>query len=339
MRERDISLDVVKGVAILIVMLGHCLVWNQMAANDPYIYDMIATVQMPLFMGVSGYLAGMARKKRSLKEMGSVIGRRAMSYLIPFFVWPLLLDLMHPLRRIKELLFQLDTGLWFLMTLFIVSLVSIICEQVSFLVQKKQALVYLVLALVFYGLFFLQGRSGFELLSPSLTVNYMPFFVICYVYTGFIAPTNLWQKTPPDVFRTCALVCGLTFFLACMSLEIASATGFAGIAIKLSCGFYGVVAIFYGAYHIEKDKPKKWLAFVGQYTLELYVCQYVMHGFFVRVRNLGDATFSPYTLKSLGIIILTFIIMCVFSALLIFISGKVRILALIFFGKRISVKK
>ena len=56
---RDISLDAVKGFAILLVMLGHCIVLNGLA--DPYLYDAIAAVQMPLFMAVSGYIAGLKK--------------------------------------------------------------------------------------------------------------------------------------------------------------------------------------------------------------------------------------------------------------------------------------
>ena len=56
LKKRDDALDAVKGFAILIVMLGHCIVLNNLA--DPYFYDAIAAIQMPLFMAVSGFTAG-----------------------------------------------------------------------------------------------------------------------------------------------------------------------------------------------------------------------------------------------------------------------------------------
>ena len=47
MKERNESLDCLKGIAILLVMFGHVQVHNQMTV--PYLYDVIKSLQMPLF--------------------------------------------------------------------------------------------------------------------------------------------------------------------------------------------------------------------------------------------------------------------------------------------------
>ena len=60
LNTRDKALDGAKGVAILIVMLGHCIVLNGLDQGDPILYDAIAAIQMPLFMLISGMAAGMA---------------------------------------------------------------------------------------------------------------------------------------------------------------------------------------------------------------------------------------------------------------------------------------
>ena len=48
MRERNQSLDALKGITILLVMFGHVQVHNQM--TDPYLYDVIKSLQMPMFL-------------------------------------------------------------------------------------------------------------------------------------------------------------------------------------------------------------------------------------------------------------------------------------------------
>ena len=65
MKERNESLDCLKGIAILLVMFGHVQVHNHM--TDPYLYDVIKSIQMPMFFLISGYLAGTGKKiaKRS----------------------------------------------------------------------------------------------------------------------------------------------------------------------------------------------------------------------------------------------------------------------------------
>ena len=60
MKQRNLSIDAVKGVAIVLVVIGHVFVHNHM--EDPYVYDFIKAVQMPLFIIISGYLCGQGRK-------------------------------------------------------------------------------------------------------------------------------------------------------------------------------------------------------------------------------------------------------------------------------------
>lgn len=85
MKERKESLDCLKGIAIVLVMFGHVQVHNRM--TDPYLYDVIKSLQMPLFFLISGYLAGAGTKIRDLAHYRAVMKKRAVSYLLPFFSW------------------------------------------------------------------------------------------------------------------------------------------------------------------------------------------------------------------------------------------------------------
>ena len=85
MKERNESLDCLKGIAILLVMFGHVQVHNHM--TDPYLYDVIKSIQMPMFFLISGYLAGTGKKITNLEQYRKKIGRRAVAYLLPFFSW------------------------------------------------------------------------------------------------------------------------------------------------------------------------------------------------------------------------------------------------------------
>ena len=80
MKERNESLDCLKGIAILLVMFGHVQVHNHM--TDPYLYDVIKSIQMPMFFLISGYLAGTGKKITNLEEYRKKIGRRAVAYLL-----------------------------------------------------------------------------------------------------------------------------------------------------------------------------------------------------------------------------------------------------------------
>ena len=119
LKERNLSVDAVKGLAIVLVTIGHVFVHNHM--EDPYVYDFIKAVQMPLFIIVSGYLCGQGRKIKDLKSYGKVMGKRAIAYLVPFFSWLTVMHLYELEVAYKTILFQLDYGLWFLAVLFILT--------------------------------------------------------------------------------------------------------------------------------------------------------------------------------------------------------------------------
>jgi fucose 4-O-acetylase-like acetyltransferase len=67
-RKRNVLLDYFKGIAIFLVVWGHCL---QYAANASYdffsneVFIVIYSFHMPLFMFISGYLFFLTQKTRA----------------------------------------------------------------------------------------------------------------------------------------------------------------------------------------------------------------------------------------------------------------------------------
>ena len=106
MKERNESLDCLKGIAILLVMFGHVQVHNHM--TDPYLYDVIKSIQMPMFFLISGYLAGTGKKITNLEQYRKKIGRRAVAYLLPFFSWLVVQHMTYVPQALRTVLFQLD---------------------------------------------------------------------------------------------------------------------------------------------------------------------------------------------------------------------------------------
>lgn len=93
-RKRDDYLDIVKGVAIFSVVLGHCIQYGSGAEfleenlffyND--IYRFIYSWHMPLFMLVSGYLFSFSVKRH---EWSSLLKNRFNQLLLPILSWSLL---------------------------------------------------------------------------------------------------------------------------------------------------------------------------------------------------------------------------------------------------------
>lgn len=369
---RDISLDAVKGFAILLVMLGHCIVLNGLA--DPYLYDAIAAVQMPLFMAVSGYIAGLKKpeavERPDLAKRAAVLGKRSISYLVPFFSWMVIVSFPHCLKELKTELFHLDYGLWFLATLWIVNLVCMIAAfPADFaeykycqgkmkrkglnVVQKNQTMsdnaestvkcnsglwlrfiIFCLVVLCFYIGFFLQARSGNTFLSPSLTVRYLPFYVAAYLFAYHIRPV-LQKKETGRLARHTGLVnvlwllCLAAFVYLVYAFDMVVVTGITTLVVQMAASFLGVFVCFYGIAHFCRGRLQKLLAFVGQYTLEIYV----LHFRFARILHLSEKNLTPFHADTILWVVAAFVVMSVLTVIFISALKQLWITDFLCFGK------
>lgn len=369
---RDISLDAVKGFAILLVMLGHCIVLNGLA--DPYLYDAIAAVQMPLFMAVSGYIAGLKKpeavERPDLAKRAAVLGKRSISYLVPFFSWMVIVSFPHCLKELKTELFHLDYGLWFLATLWIVNLVCMIAAfPADFaeykycqgkmkrkglnVVQKNQTvsdnaestvkcnsglwlrfIIFCLVVLCFYIGFFLQARSGNTFLSPSLTVRYLPFYVAAYLFAYHIRPVLQKKETGRLVGHTGLvnvlwLLCLAAFVYLVYAFDMVVVTGITTLVVQMAASFLGVFVCFYGIAHFCRGRLQKLLAFVGQYTLEIYV----LHFRFARILHLSEKNLTPFHADTILWIVAAFVVMSVLTVIFISALKQLWITDFLCFGK------
>ena len=85
--ERKIYLDVVKGIAIISVVLGHCIQFGsgrEFLQSEAFFADAVFKAiygcHMALFMLVSGYLFGMSLKRHTWRQ---VFASRFTSLLLP----------------------------------------------------------------------------------------------------------------------------------------------------------------------------------------------------------------------------------------------------------------
>lgn len=119
-RARDIGLDALKGVTILLVVLSHALQGHP-AAGGPAIWTVMWYVDMPLFVMLSGFASGYARERTFLQQAK----RRALQLLVPYAAWGVLLYLLSGsvtaagLGRAVLLTAIGQAGPWFLLALFV----------------------------------------------------------------------------------------------------------------------------------------------------------------------------------------------------------------------------
>ena len=129
--DRDSELDFNRGIAIILVVLGHSIQSNYSSFDENFAFRIIYSFHMPYFIFLSGWSARFALVRiYSAKSFSALIRisfrrftRLSLSLLVPFFVWSLWLFLFE-IRGVsifsfaRKVLVNPDYSLWYLPCLF-----------------------------------------------------------------------------------------------------------------------------------------------------------------------------------------------------------------------------
>ncbi|UEG53297.1 acyltransferase family protein [Mucilaginibacter daejeonensis] len=167
---RNNFIDIIKGLAIYLVVWGHCLQFCgtiDFLSNPAFIF--IYSFHMPLFMGTSGYLFYSGVQKRGL---GELVATRIRQLGPPWILWSVVAIPTYLQKPLSVSLYfnNLVLVLWFLPALLISSVVVAVCEKLL-KYGWLGVLAFFIMLLPFpdaYGLVFLKFM--------------LPFFALGYYY-------------------------------------------------------------------------------------------------------------------------------------------------------------
>lgn len=340
MKQRNNSIDAVKGIAIVLVMIGHVFVHNHM--EDAYVYDFIKAVQMPLFMLISGYLCGQGKKIKDLKMYGSVMSKRAIAYLVPVFAWLAIMHFGNLAEAFCTIFFQLDYGLWFLAVLFILTFFVYTAQLLASSWREKNLVLSEVVFWIVYGIFCVilvaQIVLGNTLLSPYLVIIYVPFYMMGYVVGNYGKRFLCWGTKEEGkldcknsrIVQFVIAAMGIAFLYLAAAKNLNSMETKFDILIQMIASVLGSAAIIYGTLWWKDGKIKNIFAKLGGYTLEIYV----IHYHFANMLNFYDKQYDFYTLEGFVFVLTSFIAMSAVTFVFIWLMKKIRILDFLFFGKK-----
>lgn len=175
--KRIFYIDLLKGFAILCVIVGHISVFNPFCK---ILTDFVYSFHMALFFFLSGYLYSISSKK-SIKE---VVLKKTKTLIMPYFAISFLACMIHGFTKdalIGYFISETRWGYWFLPTLFImfvfiiwlrnmikrtyILIMMIVVVELGFILLKYTLPTYLVefclmRHLATYWLFFVLGIVG-----------------------------------------------------------------------------------------------------------------------------------------------------------------------------------
>lgn len=294
MSERDNSISILKGIGIILVIIGH-------SCCPPLLYSIIYSFHMPLFFIASGYFF----KEKYLTQKKTFVVNKIKKLYLPFVIWSVVFLLLHNLfykvgiinslygtqsgttshwYPIKEILLSfvdivtrmnsyeqfLLGAYWFLRSLFIGSILFCL---VSFLFSKickttKQAvLCSTTIFLLLSGLL-----KFFSITIPLIPQGgYRELMAAVFLGIGFLIhqePTISFLKKVPCIILSMAI------FIFCLWLHPASmetSAKFIDFAIIPFSGTAGFIIILYLSSLLNKLFTGSWisrfLVYVGNRTL------------------------------------------------------------------------
>jgi fucose 4-O-acetylase-like acetyltransferase len=204
-QERNILIDVLKGFAILLVVLGHSVQYNMPGRfDDSLIFRVIYSYHMPFFIFLSGFVSFGTFDGSKAKLL-----KRFKSLIIPFWCWFLISYaftwVMFYLKggsqpdffkAIIDVLKSPDHGLWFLWVLFL----NILVLYVSLKITRKYEEIAL---LAFFALInVLVPLTGFTLLGMGALMKLLLFFSVGYILNKHASKL----KTPMSVTGYLSLI-------------------------------------------------------------------------------------------------------------------------------------
>ncbi len=182
-KERNLRLDLVKAIAIILVVAGHAIQYScgsdyteSLAFYDNWVYKIIYSFHMPVFMCVSGWLFARSVAKY---DTCALLKNKAIALLLPLFVWGTIHYLStkvvmgHEPLNLSTWWMIVGGGIWFLWALVYNMIIVTLVHRFF----KDHLAVY---GIIYLALFFVPNSWG----CASYIFMY-PYFVGLYLLAKY----------------------------------------------------------------------------------------------------------------------------------------------------------
>ncbi len=329
MKERNIYLDLLKAINIILVVLGHCI---QYGSGKDYalgtffenpVFMFIYSFHMPLFMLISGYLFAFSLKSKDWKELLYI---KFKQLIVPLACWSIIslfisigksvtgtsAESINVFWIIKKLLSGFIYGPWFLWAVWWCSLIIIFVRKFF----SDSPVIYLL------------GTLFTLILPDTLNLslyNFMwPYFLLAYIFNSYDYKSKFKKiyLSKPFIFSSFIIYGILLLFYNYDSyIYISGYNILKGDAItqiynncfRFTIGIFGSIVAMYLIYALMKVLPEKvkYLAgYLGKNTLGIYIISGIIIpdilGYITR--SLTGINYICIFIETIGVLCLSIII-------------------------------
>ena len=223
MNKRVLEFDIAKGLAIILMVVGHC---NHFFAYDSYVFTLIYGFHMPLFLFLSGAALRISEDSNPKEtSIGAMIKKKFHALLVPYFVVGFIsillsnpVDIAAPasvllVGQAANADMNFNLPLWFLPMLF--------CSMVLFWISfcstrgsKWQMLVSLLLSAI--GGYFVLHRTAFAWSIELAMLSQV------FIWAGFTSTPELCRifEKPLHGKKLVCCLCAFSVLLAIYFLSV-----------------------------------------------------------------------------------------------------------------------
>lgn len=281
-RGRDLSIDSLRGVAIILMVAGnviggHATIGMQVADDSGwrYFYEMLADLRMPLFAALSGFVYGL----RPLRDPGrgrQFVWGKTRRLLVPLVTVGTVFVLFHSLApgtnsdlQVGEAwrMYVFGLGhLWFLQAIFLIFLVVGCADAFGWLRDRR----VLLLAIGATALLSVVVRipEAWDIFSVSGFFQLLPFFLLGYFCCSASRPDDVSPDSMPTGRWTLLAVAG--GLLAARAVEVFTPVELPprlDMALGVALGVAGISSLFAFREAIAW-RPLAWL---GYFSFAIYL--------------------------------------------------------------------
>lgn len=339
-KKRNNSVDILRGIAMLLVVLGHTLTGITLNSEDSFLFNIIWSLQMPMFMLISGYVTKYSKSPQNISILIGYIEKKTMAYLIPWAVWTIfirgIIFQSEGLLQPRYLLWHMDSGYWFLFSIWMISIILGVSEYLTFkIVNDEREILFILVTVGFYiagmGVLVIVGiLFGFSFLCIKLTLYYMPFYFIGYMFGKIkkIFQYNNIGKKMIIIFPPIALAVWL-IILTRINLYELSDSGMS-IIIRMLASVSGCIAVASLCKKIsETTIIGKNLMWCGTHSLEIYLTHYLFLDL-LKFESKLEVSYAP----GISLVLVNFLLTITICFCVINLLSSNPILNTVLFGKK-----
>lgn len=328
MKPRIDNIDLLKGAAIVLVVMGHFIQWNSIESQNNLIFKVIYSFHMEFFMFLSGYLSIKTIHITTKKDIFIFVQKKFSSLIIPFLTFGILVQGMIDIQsfnfsNILNLLNNPNTGLWFLWFLFFISIFFL----GFFLISKKINLQNrLVVDVIIIGLIL----SILLMIHQGWKVNYFPSLIHHTVFY-FIGVILSKYAQLERFFLNNKTVVSFSFVF-CILLSILKYQLTQVIGLNYLIALLEIIVVYHLICHYEWNKKiKTAVSKFGRYSLAIYAT----HFYLVKTGLCFDINNSSLFFMSFFFSVII-IYICIFFKKVI---EQFPLLDFLLYGKSLNLKK